>query len=193
MVGRQLKRRDGEIWDFDRGVRVQFLNYGEYTWTNLPDRREEVENFWTRERWILEKGEQWMGGPYYRRGKHMYSFRNPELVIGLSEKAMQYPGGLSTLAGRPVYYDGVETVLDAVTDAALFDADCCWRCDAGFLVAAGDVLYFTDGVRKNLPMGDLDWNEDVEFLRVSETVYSIKLGAGRNFVLDTARWTCRTV
>ena len=164
------------------------LEFGEYIVTFLSYDNREIKSIWTEERWILEKDEQWMGGPYYRRGKHMYSFRNPELVIRLSEGAIEFLGGLSTLAGRPVYHDGW-TVRDAVTDAP-FDFDEYWRCEAGFIVNARGALYFTDGVRENISMGNRDWVEFVDFLRVSETEYSIRVGRSRYYLLDTAKWTC---
>ena len=166
---------------------------GEYIRRNLPQGRREFKSIWTGERWILERYEYWMGGPYFRRGDHTFSIKDPELKIELSAKAVERRDSLWMLAGRPIYHDN-DIVRDARTDDALFGADCIYECDAGFAVRVAGKLHFTDGVRKDLPLGEIKWGEDVEFLRVSETEYSIKVGLpGRYFLLDTAMWTCRRV
>ena len=84
-------------------------------------------------------------------------------------------------------------VRDARTDNAVFPADYISYSDAGFAVRVGEKLHFTDGVREDLPLGEIMGVEDVDFLRVSETEYSIKVGADRYYLLDTAKWTCRKV
>ena len=195
LVGWQLEWRDGEVWEVGGGRVSTSLFYGEYIWAYLPDRREEVENFWTRERWILEKGEQWMGGPYYLRGRYMFSFRDPGLKIEISAKAAENWRRLWMLGKRPIYRGWFEnTVRDARTDTVLFDAKYLWVCDAGFAIQNGGHLYFTDGVRKDLPIDKIGRDDTVEFLRVSETEYSLRVGiratACRYYLLDAAKWTC---
>ena len=191
MVGRWLEWREDKVWDSDRGF-VKNFAYGEYIWTDLPDGRDEFKNIWTGERWILEKDDSWAGGSHYRRGNYVYSHRNPDVKFVLSANANKPRMWLCMLAGRPVYRDD-NLVRDARTDDTLFSAEVIWPCDAGFAVEYGGTLRFTDGVRKDLPLGEIMGDEDVEFLRVSETEYSIKVGKDRYFLLDAANWTCREV
>ena len=131
-----------------------------------------------------------MGGPYFWRGNHAYSLEDPGLKIELSAKAVSLP--LWMLGERPVYRDNA--VRDARTDKTLFAAKTIWACDAGVAVGGKGTLRFADGVREDLPLGEIRPKEYVEFLRVSETEYSIRVGVWateyRYFLLDTARWTC---
>ena len=195
LVGWQFEWRDGEVWEVGVGRVSTGLFYGEYIWAYLPESREEVESIWTGERWILEKDEYWMGGPHYRRGNHVFSFRDPGLKIELSAKAVVNWRRLLMLGERPIYRGLIENTLrDATNDNVLFDAKYLWVCDAGFAIQNGEDLYFTDGVRKDLPIDKIGCYETVEFLRVSETEYSIKVGRRstgyRYYLLDTAKWTC---
>ena len=84
-------------------------------------------------------------------------------------------------------------VRDARTDNAVFPADYISYSDAGFAVRVGKKFYLTDGVREDLPIGEFHEDDGARFLRVSETEYSIKVGADRYFLLDAAKWTCRKV
>ena len=170
------------------------LYSGEYKWRDLQEKGEEIKSIWTGARWIIKADEYWLGGPYFRRGNRVFSFKDPELKIELSAKAVNNWYRMRMLAGRPVYRDNAEMMCDATNDAALFNVDHVYDCDAGFAVRVAGKLHFTDGVRKDLPLGEIKWGEDVEFLRVSETEYSIKVGNRRTgyryFLLDAAKWTC---
>ena len=170
------------------------LYLGEYIRRDLPEGGGELKNIWTGERWILEADDCWMGGPYFERDGHAYSFRNPELKIELSARAISLWSERWMLGQRAVYHDDDDgAVRDAITDAALFPADFIWPCEAGFAVRFRGTLRFTDGVREDLPLGYIGWNEYVMFLRVSETEYSLKVGyystGYHYFLLDTAKWT----
>ena len=192
----RLGWREDKVWDSDRGV-VTDIVYGEYIWTELPEGRDELKNIWTGERWIPKKDEHWLCGSYYRRGDCAYSIRNTEQKIKLSAKAIARWPWMSMLGERPVYRDRVHMLRDATNDAALFVTDTYWACDAGLAVEHEGKLRFTDGVRKDLPLGEIGPDEYVGFLRVSETEYSIRVGcraAGyRYYLLDAANWTCRKV
>ena len=188
MVGPRFEWRDGKIWEIGGGIAGASLCDGEYIRNFSLDGREEFENIWTGERFILEEDENWMGGPYFQRGTCALSLRDPELKIELSANAVKHWNSLWMLGERPVYFDDV--ARDARTDDAVLNADCFWVCDAGFAVRVGKKLCFADGVREDLPLGEIKGDEDVEFLRVSETEYSIKVGKDRYYLLDTANWTC---
>ena len=194
MVGRRHEWRDDKVWEIGGGPVENHLFCGEYIRRELPEDREEIENIRTGERFTLEKGEYWMGGPYFQRGDHLFSFKDPELKIELSEKAKKSRRWPWMFGERPVYRDDDKMVRDATNDAVLFKALALWVCDAGFAVQAGEKLHFTDGVRWDLPMGKIVFGETARFLRVSETEYSIRVGAPdtgyRYFLLDTANWTC---
>ena len=196
MVGRRLEWREDKVWDSD-GKFVTDIVRGEYIWTELPEGRREMQNIWTGERWILAEDDAWLGGPYYRRGDCAYSFRNLELKIELSAKAIIRRLWMSMLGERPVYSDHVHMLRDATNDAALFVTDIYWPCDAGFAIRVGRKLWFSDGVREGLPLGEIGPKEYVEFLRVSETEYSLRVGYRRTgyryYLLDAANWTCRKV
>ena len=169
---------------------------GEYIRTVMPDGREEFKSVWTGKRWILEEDEFWMGGPYFKRGNHAFSFKEPELKIELSAKAAKNWMQLWMLVERPVYRDSI-VVRDARTDGALFVAECLYACDAGLVVEYGGTLRFTDGVRKTLQLGKIGRDENVMTLRVSETEYSLRVGhwstGYRYILLDAARWTATRV
>ena len=194
MVGHWLEWRRDEVWDSDTGFVSTTVCAGEYIKINLPGGRREFKGVWTGARWTLEKDESWMGGPYYRRNNCMFSHRDPELKIELSAKAKEYQHRLRMLAGRPVYRDDARMVRDATNDDVLFDASHFWYSDAGLAVEHERKLRFTDGVRKDLPLGYIGPYERVDFLRVSETEYSLRKGSKktgyRYFLLDTANWTC---
>ena len=168
--------------------------YGEYTEKFLPENRREIESTWSRERWILEKDDEWISGPYFRRGSNVYLVRDRTMKIGLPAKSVKH--WLYMLGEKPVYYDG-SNIRDAITGVVLFAANYFRICDAGFAVKVGEKLHFTDGVRKDLPLGKIVYPECVRFLRVSETEYSIQVGrlesGYRYFLLDTAKWTYHRV
>ena len=198
MVGLRFEWRDDEVLDPDTGFAIITVCAGEYIKRYLPERRKEFKNIWTGERFILEEDEHWMSGPYFQRGNHMFSVRDPELKIELSEKAEKHWRWLFLLGERPVYYDRLCMLMrDARTDDALFGAEHFWVCDAGVVVEVGGKLRFTDGVRKDLPLGEIGPDEYVGFLRVSETEYSLRVGYRRTgyryYLLDAANWTCRKV
>ena len=186
--------RDGEVCEVGGGRLAACLFSGEYIERWVPDDRREIKSFWTGKSWILEKDDSWLVGPYYQRGKHAYSFGNPELRIEMSENARKR-WWRSVLGGRPVYWSANEIMRDATTDKELFVFDWCWDCEAGFAVKVGEDLHFTDGVRKDLPMGKICDGDAVRFLRVSETEYSLRVGCPatgyRYILLDVAKWTCR--
>ena len=193
MVGCRLEWRCGEVWEVGGGWKSEYLHHGEYFQTDLPGDREEYKNLWTGECFTLEKDEYWVGGDHFQHGNHVFSVSDPRLKIELSAKAVQNWQQLWLLVGRLVYYDG-GTLRDAITDNVLFAADSFRICAAGCLIKVGGELRFTDGVREDIPLGEIGPNEFVRPLRVSETEYSIKVGRRatgyRYFLLDTARWTC---
>ena len=164
--------------------------YGEYIWTGLPDDRGEIKNIRTGERWILEEEHEWVCGPYFKHGNRVFSFRNPELMIRLSAK-MTVHWRVWMLGKRAVYVNGDDaTVRDAITDETLFAADYIWGCDAGLVFDIGGKLHFADGVHDNIQLDEIGANEAVWILRVSETEYSIKVGADRYFLLDAEKLSC---
>ena len=182
------------VWEVGYGFVTGYLHSGEYIRHFFPDNREEIKSIWTGKCWILEKNERWIRGAYYRRDRCVFSFRNPELKIELSAKAISRWLWIQMLGERAVYTDGTGRARDATTDAVRFAATELWGCDAGLAVRVGNELRFVDGVRKDLPVGGVEPDERVDFLRVSETEYSIKVGSPeRYFLLDTAKWTCREV
>ena len=191
MVGRRLEWRDGEICEAGRQVSDR-VYLGEYNRTDLSEGRKEYTSFWTGERWILEENEYWMGGPYFHRGNLAFSASDPQLKIELSAKAVENWRQLWMLVGRPIYYDG-EALRDAITDNVLFTTELFRVCSAGCLIEVGGELQFTDGVRENLPICKVRYEELARVLRVSETVYSVQVEMPetgyRYFLLDTARWT----
>ena len=101
------------------------------------------------------------------------------------------------LGGRPVYRDSEYTLRDATNDVVLFLDGGHWDCDAGFVIRVGEKLRFSDGVREDLPVGEIGPYEYVDFLRVSETEYVLRVGRVpteyRQHLLDVANWTCRRV
>ena len=195
MVGHRFEWRDDKIWEVGRGFLPTTVILGEYIRTPLTENRCEFKSILTGERFILKEDETWMGGPYFLRGDHAFSFKDPELKIKLSEKAKKSRRWM--FGERPVYRDDDKMVRDATNDRALFEAPGLWICDAGFVVRVGEKLHFTDGVRKDLPLGKIVYPECVRFLRVSETEYSIQVGrlesGYRYFLLDTAKWTYHRV
>ena len=192
MVG-QLEWRDGEVWEVGGGWVSDFLRFGEYIWTELPGGRRKIESVWTGKRWILEKEERWIGGSYYLRGRRVFSLENPNLRFAVSGEAAKRPRYMQMHGGRPVYHDRNNVVRDARTDDELFYATTFRTCYAGSAILLNKTLRFTDGVRRTISLGNIGEDEEVHFLRVSETEYSIKVGADRYYLLDAANWTCREV
>ena len=155
MVGWQFEWRDGEVWEVGVGRVSTGLFYGEYIWAYLPEGRQRIENLWTGERWILESGDKWLNGAYFLRGDHTFSRKNPELKIKLSTSAVVNWPRLYMFGERPVYRAWFgNTAQDARTDGVLFFADCISPCDAGLVFQKGRELYFTDGVLKDLLVGE---------------------------------------
>ena len=165
------------------------VRMGEYITRYLPEGCKELTNIWTRERWILDEDQRWIGGHYFWLVDHVFSLNDPAVYFKLSSDAVNP----RMLAGRPVY-SSCSKIRDATTDKILFCANFIWPCDAGLAVQNGTELYFTDGVREDLSMGKIMYGEDVKFLRVSETEYSLRVGSPRTgyryFLLDVAKWTC---
>ena len=195
LVGRFGWRED-KAFEFGVGWAPELLYLGEYTQRYLPDNCREVKSIWTGEHRILEKDENWIDGDHFQRGNHVFSFKDPEPKFEISAKAVKFWWRLWMLGGSPVYSDG-STIRNGRTDEVLCVADNCWPCDAGFAVRVWGKLHFTDGVREDLPLGEIGPRDLVTFLRVSETEYSIRVGVQateyRYYLLDVANWTCRRV
>ena len=71
LVGRFGWHKD-KAFEFGVGWAPEFLYFGEYTQRHLPDDGREFKSIWTGERWILKADEDWITGPYYRRGNHVF-------------------------------------------------------------------------------------------------------------------------
>ena len=119
------------------------------------------------------------------------------MKIELSAKALVNRYRLQIFGERVIYSSDDGAFQDATNDRVLFTAYFVWGCEAGCAIEVGGELRFSDGVREDLPVGEIGPYEYVDFLRVSETEYSLRAGYRRTgyryYLLDVANWTCRRV